>query len=167
MAAHGSRPAHFPGARPVSLARPASSSHSSSAPRWRLGGRRTMYAVHYPAAAQVAVIGVLIPLYLLPALVAYINRRKHARAIMLLNLSLVGLDVSRLGLGPDLGVHAQRQRSPSTGSRVRHWRSLDYPSMRPKINRPRQWLNECRDGRGVCCAGPFDIRGRILAVRKA
>ena len=47
-----------------------------------------MYAAHYPRTAQVAVIGVLILLYLLPALVAYINRRKHARAIMLLNLSL-------------------------------------------------------------------------------
>ena len=46
-----------------------------------------MYAAHYPRAALVAVIGVLILLYLLPALVAYINRRKHAGAIMLLNLS--------------------------------------------------------------------------------
>jgi Superinfection immunity protein len=46
-----------------------------------------MYAAHYPGAAQVAVIGVPILLYPLPALIAYINRRKHARAIMLLNLS--------------------------------------------------------------------------------
>src|SRR2546422_1965553 len=46
-----------------------------------------MYTAHYPGAAQVAVIGVPILLYPLPALIAYINRRKHARAIMLLNLS--------------------------------------------------------------------------------
>src|SRR5947209_15917766 len=46
-----------------------------------------MYTAHYQGAAGVAVVAVLILLYLLPALVAYINRRKHAGAIMLLNLS--------------------------------------------------------------------------------
>ena len=47
-----------------------------------------MYTAHYQGAAGVAVVAVLVLLYLLPALVAYINRRKHAGAILLLNLSL-------------------------------------------------------------------------------
>ena len=46
-----------------------------------------MYTAHYQRTAQVALIAGLALLYLLPALVAYINRRKHAGAIMLLNLS--------------------------------------------------------------------------------
>jgi hypothetical protein len=46
-----------------------------------------MYTAHYQRIAQVALIAGLALLYLLPALVAYINRRKHAGAIMLLNLS--------------------------------------------------------------------------------
>ena len=49
-----------------------------------------MYTAHYQGAAGVAVVAVLVLLYLLPALVAYINRRKHAAAILLLNL-LLGL----------------------------------------------------------------------------
>ena len=47
-----------------------------------------MYTAHYEGAAGVAVVAVLVLLYLLPALAAYINRRKRAAAILLLNLSL-------------------------------------------------------------------------------
>jgi len=47
-----------------------------------------MHAAHYPWMAQVAVIAGLALLYFLPALVAWINRRKNAAAITLLNLFL-------------------------------------------------------------------------------
>ena len=47
-----------------------------------------MYTAHYQATAQVAVIAGLALLYFLPALVAWINRRKNAMAITLLNLFL-------------------------------------------------------------------------------
>ena len=47
-----------------------------------------MHAAHYPWMAQVAVIAGLALLYFLPALVAWINRRKNATAITLLNLFL-------------------------------------------------------------------------------
>jgi len=47
-----------------------------------------MYTANYQGAAGVAVVAVLALLYVLPALVACINRRKHAGAILLLNLSL-------------------------------------------------------------------------------
>jgi len=46
-----------------------------------------MYTAHYQGPAGVAVIAALALLYCLPALVAYANRRKHAGAIALLNLS--------------------------------------------------------------------------------
>lgn len=46
-----------------------------------------MYTAHYQGAVGVAVIAAVVLLYVLPALLAYINRRKHARAIMMLNLS--------------------------------------------------------------------------------
>ena len=47
-----------------------------------------MYTAHYQGMAQVAVIAGLALLYFLPALVAWINRRKNAAAITLLNLFL-------------------------------------------------------------------------------
>src|SRR2546422_6639166 len=47
-----------------------------------------MYTANYQGAAGVAVVAVLALLYVLPALVACINRRKNAGAILLLNLSL-------------------------------------------------------------------------------
>src|SRR5207245_11070914 len=49
---------------------------------------KSMHAAHYPWMAQVAVIAGLALLYFLPALVAWINRRKNAAAITLLNLFL-------------------------------------------------------------------------------
>src|SRR3989441_5033389 len=48
----------------------------------------TMYTAHYQATAQVAVIARLALLYFFPPLVAWINRRKNAMAITLLNLFL-------------------------------------------------------------------------------
>src|SRR3989441_229702 len=48
----------------------------------------TMYTAHYQATPQVAVIAGLALLSFLPALVAWINRRKNAAAITLLNLFL-------------------------------------------------------------------------------
>jgi len=47
-----------------------------------------MYTAHYQGMAQVVVIAGLALLYFLPALVAWINRRKNAAAITLLNLFL-------------------------------------------------------------------------------
>ena len=47
-----------------------------------------MYTAHYQGTAQVVVIAGLVLLYFLPALVAWINRRKNAAAITLLNLFL-------------------------------------------------------------------------------
>jgi len=47
-----------------------------------------MYTTHYQGMAQVVVIAGLALLYFLPALVAWINRRKNAAAITLLNLFL-------------------------------------------------------------------------------
>src|SRR5437660_12222786 len=47
-----------------------------------------MYTANYQGAAGVAVVAVLALLYVLPALVPCINRRKNAGAILLLNLSL-------------------------------------------------------------------------------
>src|SRR5207302_8973927 len=47
-----------------------------------------MYTANYQGVVGVAVVAVLALLYVLPALVACINRRKNAGAILLLNLSL-------------------------------------------------------------------------------
>src|SRR5207302_5189046 len=47
-----------------------------------------MYTAHYQGTAQVVVIAGLVLLYFLPALVAWINRRKNTAAITLLNLFL-------------------------------------------------------------------------------
>jgi hypothetical protein len=47
-----------------------------------------MYTAHYQGTAQVAVIAGLALLYFLPASIAWINRRKNATAITLLNLFL-------------------------------------------------------------------------------
>src|SRR2546425_3764563 len=59
-------------------------------------------------------------------------QQKEARPRHHVAESLVRLDVSRLGLGPDLGVHAQRQRSPSTAC-LRQALAFARPSsMRPE-----------------------------------
>ena len=90
-----------------------------------------MYAAHYPGAAQVAVIGVPILLYPLPALIAYINRRKHARAIMLLNLSF-GWTFLGWVLALILACMPSDNVAQAPGACVKHRRSLDHPSMRPE-----------------------------------
>src|SRR2546422_4472217 len=56
-------------------------------PRSTLFPYTTLFRSHYQGPAGVAVIAALALLYCLPALVAYANRRKHAGAIALLNLS--------------------------------------------------------------------------------
>jgi len=99
-----------------------------------------MYTTHYQGMAQVVVIAGLALLYFLPALVAWINRRKNAAAITLLNLFLgwtfVGW-VLPLVLACIPDGHVLQAPLP----RRNHWHSLPCRSMRAgrPSGPPRRW----------------------------